>query len=738
MTYLGAPGTTPRRLAAVLALRLTAFALAALAVARPFLGSPEARDVVQRLLLVIDCSESMTITDESQEARWDFMLRQLRDSAPALDRLRNEENVAVEFYRFARDTAPFDPADPGKPDGKRTDVGAMLHQLGEQGDGRTYRGLVVLTDGRNNGIQGFLPMKEVARWRERRCPVHTVLFGNPKTPTGLRDVAVTAVTPEPSPVPIKGDLAVRATIESRGFGGSRARVRLLLDDQEVPVKLFLAGKETPEVGQTVTLSNNQSLTEVRLRTTAPAKPGEVKVVVRVDPLPGERNTLNNEMGTYLTVTKEGVSVLLVDKQRAWEPQLLCDVIGRDKRIHLYVVWLRGDEPPDARAGDLFQFDKRKYDVVILGDVTAAQLRAVNKEAPEAIARLVDGGAGFLMLGGFSSFGDGDWKGTPIERLLPVDLSVTGQVEGDVQMLPTEPGLRLFGYVLSLADGKRANEEVAWKALPPLNGMSKLRERRDGIESVLARSARDEPILVARNSGKGGRGRTLAFAGDTTYLWVRDPEGQEKHARFWRGMVGWLAHQDEAEGSVWIRPDKDARGLLVGETRPFSVGVRSKGGLDIKEARFPRAEVVGPKGRQKIDVVRENGEDRGVFKPQGPGEYTVEVDGVAKDPSGGEVRGTARCRFLVYDTDAEMSDWAADDKFLMNLAQEGRGQFVKGARLPEFLERLPRPPAAGGRDRQRVWPDWRGQGRSPFLATFFVLFVAALGGEWLLRRRWGMV
>jgi hypothetical protein len=35
------------------------------------------------------------------------------------------------------------------------------------------------------------------------------------------------------------------------------------------------------------------------------------------------------------------------------------------------------------------------------------------------------------------------------------------------------------------------------------------------------------------------------------------------------------------------------------------------------------------------------------------------------------------------------------------------------------------------------PDWRTTGRSPFLLSFFVLFVACLSVEWLLRRRWGM-
>src|SRR5439155_10225252 len=112
--------------------------------------------------------------------------------------------------------------------------------------------------------------------------------------------------------------------------------------------------------------------EVVLTVDAPAAPGEVKVTLKVDPVPGEVSTDNNEISTYVTVTKEGVSVLFVDKLRFPEPQLICDALSTDPRIRLYMVWLRSDEPtPDQAA--LFQFDKQHYDVIILGDVSAAKL-----------------------------------------------------------------------------------------------------------------------------------------------------------------------------------------------------------------------------------------------------------------------------------------------------------------------------------------------------------------------------
>ena len=45
-----------------------------------------------------------------------------------------------------------------------------------------------------------------------------------------------------------------------------------------------------------------------------------------------------------------------------------------------------------------------------------------------------------------------------------------------------------------------------------------------------------------------------FGGDTTYRWVRNEKGEELHHRFWKQVVVWLARQEDAEGSVYVKPD----------------------------------------------------------------------------------------------------------------------------------------------------------------------------------------
>lgn len=728
-TYLGHPAATRRRTAVVLALRLLAFLLAGLAIVRPALAFAERNLFRSQLLIVCDCSASMTIQDESNHlSRWDLLLRMLRESRSELEQLREENQVDVRFHKFAGDTVEFHPFDAGPADGKRTDTGAMLRALYDRREGgQPLRYLLLLSDGADNGGTRTPALSEAARWRGVPCPIHTFACGNPTTADRQNDVAITAISTEPALVPSKGKLIVKLTVDAPGFENSTVRVRLFLDNKEV-----LARDEA------LPLTSGNA---IRLECNAPSRPGEVKLRVQVDDPKrkdeapnGDLFPLNNKIETFITVTKEGVSVLLVDKQRAMEPPFICDALSGDPRIRVTPVWLRGGQTVDANSGDLFRFDKQSYDVIILGDVTAAQMKAVSPQSLRAIERLVEQGAGLVMIGGYSTFGNGDWQGTSLERMLPVDMeSSKGQVEEDRKMLPTQDGLRKFAYLLRLADGRKP--EQAWQELNDLEGINVLHKSRKGIETVLAESNKGEPILIAQNYGNG---RVLAFAGDTTYRWVSNREKQQMHARFWRQMVIWLAKQEDAEGAVWVKPD--TRRLPIHGELAFQVGARGKSGVDLKDGTY-KVEAIGPDGvKVPVATARTASGERGTFvKTDVPGEYRIAVHGEAKDASsGGTVVGEASARFIVYDEDIEMSRRAADYDFLKKLATAGGGDFHRVEELPAFLSRLRSEALNRHKPKLTLRPDWRSSSRSAFFPIFFVLFVVVLSVEWLLRRRWGMV
>jgi len=720
-TYRGL-GVPRRRMAAVVALRLTALAVAVVTVLRPALAIREEDKTPSKLLLAVDASKSMTVADEvDNKSRWVTAERVLRRSQEALDRLSGEYNVTLQPHYFSADVTDDKP----EPEGPRSDFGQLLRSLANRyGQERALRGLIILSDGADNGTR-FPAQGEAARYRALNCPIYTFALGRPNTSAQQSDLAVTAVVAEPSPVPVKGRLAVRVAIDAPGFANSQATVRLLFDGQEVVAKPALLTSEAAN--------------EVILETNAPPTPGEIKLTVKVDQRPGEASAANNELTTYLTVSKEGLSVLVIDRLRL-ELKYIRRALAGDPRIRLFEALRQTDDPPRGAAAEAYNFDRQAYDVIVIGDVSARRLAGGDPAVWARIEELVRvRGTGLLMVGGQDAFGAGGWASTPVGDALPVWTDSAGQVDEPVQLLPVPEARN--DYLMRIGPDWTASEAL-WRRLPALPGYSRLGRRKDGAATV-GQSASGLPLLVRQNYGQG---RTAALALDMTYLWQqlgqaarpRTTEGIDAHARFWRQMMLWLAKQEEAEGSVWVKPD--ARRIPVGGTLGFTVGVRGKTGLELPAAKYEVA-VSGPNAvaAEPVPTAPEKGLDRGTFtKADAAGEYTVKVKGEAKDADGTTVTGEASARFLAYQDDTELLRPAADHEFLARVAAAGGGQAYLADELPKFLDALAGKPLDAAAAKTRYLPDWRSARLGAFPPTLLMLFVGLLGAEWGLRRWWGMV
>jgi len=412
-TYRGVRGASYRRVLLLIAIRVAALIVACLAVLRPSLAFQDELHLPSTLLIAADASESMTIQDQhNNQSRWDYLCRLMRDLEPRFQRLQDERNIRVVAYRFAGDVEAFN-AD-GRADGKRTDFGTMLHELHERHSSeRSLRGVFVLSDGADNGSR-YPALSLASKWRMLPCPIHTFAFGQTTTRPLQRDIAFTAIKPDPSPVASKGKLTVKGVVDAPGFENTTAHVRLFVDNVEMP-----GARDVP---LPKTAGN-----EVELICDAPATAGEIKVTLKIDPVKGEMTHANNEISTFVTVTKEGISVLYVEgKYRAWEPKFIRYALSQERSIRLFESVRLNDEPPSAGEGDLFQFERQHYDVIILGDISARRLSAGNPRVLSAIYQQVyEKGAGLMMLGGYESFGNSDWANSELARLLPVELDATG-------------------------------------------------------------------------------------------------------------------------------------------------------------------------------------------------------------------------------------------------------------------------------------------------------------------------
>lgn len=750
-TYLGSAGSTPRRVGILITLRLTALLLAVLLALRPSAAITEIPKLPSTLIVVVDSSESMTVKDEANYTRWDFVRKELERCGPLFDQLRDEQQVTIYLYHFHKD---FDPqrdtySDDVKPEGKRTDFGTMLSKLYDRHQGeKLVRGVVILSDGADNGTaKPALP--EAARFRGIACPVYCFAVGTTAARSDQKDIGFTSINPDPSPAAIKSEIKVKAKLNAQGFEGAKIKVRLSIDGEVKALQDFALPKNTDN--------------EIEIVTKAPDKPGEVKVRLELVDAPENQVTkLNDAIETYLTITKEGVRVLVIGKD-GWELKFIRRALASDKRFD-YVEAIRASElagsVDDARR---FDIKEQRYDVIILGDVSPKMLTAVRPTILNEIKELVtEKGLGLMMTGGAYSLGGNDgilgaegWNKTPIADILPVVLPDQPPVPivEPITMRPTEFGLQ--HYLLKLAAGKKEND-LAWDLLnspdTQLQGYTPMGKRKQNAID-LARvndPLNGPPILAGIELGKDGR--VLAFAASDTYFWTRPlPDATKRkgafdlHTRFWKQMVLWLAHQDVVDGNVFVRPEY--RRLVSGGQQKITMGLRDKRGDDIANADL-RYQIIG--AGEVADAKRAKKADRDAkgngtvsFETKIPGEYRVVVWGEGKDVNNEAVNGDATARYVVYpDISDEMLRPAADPDFLLAIENTANGTALDSVRradqLPGFIKEMIANPPKVASPKAKPYPDWRRDKQKFFLPLVLVIFVAILGFEWGLRRAWGMV
>jgi uncharacterized membrane protein len=373
----------------------------------------------------------------------------------------------------------------------------------------------------------------------------------------------------------------------------------------------------------------------------------------------------------------------------------------------------------------------KYDAFILGDLEAD---ALGPENLKAIEQAVGKGKGLLMLGGPSSFGRGRYFGTPLADVLPIKIDALEGADfreaeldrfflpGEVKMVPT--GTHAITRLSGEGDGA-----AVWNRLPKLAWANKFQDVKQapGVR-VLLETPEGSPILV---SGEYGRGRVLAFAGESTFRWPLAGFGRE-HNRFWRQIILWLVQRDDlGKDDVWVKLDQ--RRVSPGSKVTVRAGARTAAGDPLEGAKL-EAMVLHPGGRKEALVLSRDGDDfSATLAPAAAGDYAIEVTA----QEGERAVGTARADFLVFDRDIELSTPAADPDLMASLAawtrQEG-GRAVAPEELPKLLAELAEKPPEYEVRQMR----WKLAGTSGDAWIMMVLMTGTLSAEWFLRKKWRLV
>jgi hypothetical protein len=706
-------------------LRLFALLLTLFAGLRPSLVMSVKRERPAMLLFQVDKSRSMTLSDQAAgRSRWDIATEVLKKVDEEIKRIGPP--LEATFQSFEGAVSDYDPNKTTKADGSETAIGtALTDGPARLGSGRVAA-MFVLSDGGSNA--GPPPMTAAANLKALRIPVNVVTFGSATPDEGIRDIAVKDMISGPT-VFVKNQLQVRATVTAQGFAGRKLTAQLFEEDSPQPVASTQF--DAPENGKPFAIRDLAYI---------PEKPGETKLTLRISPQDGEVTTTNNETGTYVTVLKGGLNVLYVQGTAfSWEYKFLSRALDSSPDVRVDLVILR--KPASLNDGDLDDalLEPGKYDVFIID----APVSVLTPTQIQKLAANVQRGAGLLMLGGRLSFAGGGWANTPVAGVLPVEIPLgMGQNEpdGGLKIVPTNAAAE--SYITRIAaDGSESDR--LWRSLPPIPGAHMFDQVKPNAAILLETEDR-KPLLVSQDLG---RGRTLAFAGET-WVWPRGsvlPGATQDHAlahrRFWRQTILWLARKENQDENP-INLVLDQRRIPRSGRLEFSANARDAKGDPLAGVTFrTRIEPIAPanaplvpepgkdaaKPSESASVFVQGSEARGNYIARGePGEYRLTVEGIVN----GQPIGEASARFLVSQEDRELEQPTADPALLASIAATTGGKVLTPESLIKELASIDLRQFSEFESQEefRLWDNW----------PLFLIFVATISLEWIVRRKAGMV
>ncbi|HYV98172.1 MAG TPA: glutamine amidotransferase, partial [Gemmatimonadaceae bacterium] len=696
-------------------LRGTAVALLILALFRPTLIISSA--VAQRnvLAVMLDDSRSMRLTDlGKQQTRLAAAQRVFADTTDLIKKL--EKQYVLRYFRFAADARPVGSTSSLNGAGTRTDIGAALEGAREELSGTPVAGIVVVTDGADNG--GSDVGTSLLALRARRIPVYTVGVGLERFP---RDIAIERVA-APQNVLEGANVLIDAAIRVRGLGGQKTTVTVEADGR-------IVGSED------ITLPASGDVTNARVRLQS-LTPGTYRLTVRAKLLDGETIAENNEYHTVLRVRRGPERILYVEGEPRPEFGFMRRAVAPDTALQL-VALLRSAEGKYLRLGvrDSLELvggfptsreELFKYPAIILGSLeanffTGDQLRMLADFVSQR-------GGTLLALGGRSAFAEGGYGGTAVEEVLPLTFSRavmdTAGPATEVRVRPTPAGFAHPALQLGANDSASAKK---WRSLPPLTVVNGLGSVRPGATVLLTGRATtgqtDLPILAFQ---RFGRGVSAIFGVQDTWLWQMHADiavDDETHETLWRQMLRWMLEGVPNQVEITALPAR------VGPGEPVTLRARvaDKNYLDVNDA-IVTATVTTPSGRS-VNVplewsLREDGTYTGRFLTEEAGVYALS----ATSAHGRDTTKSVPGSLLADDQGADVEQAELRTPLLRRIAEETKGRYYPLADASKLLEDVKYTDSGVTMKESRdLWD----------LPVVLLALIVLLGAEWTYRRWRGL-
>lgn len=673
--------------------RAIAFILLLLFIADPVFVSfatEERRAVVP---IMIDISRSMSIADTEEGARIDAAAE---DAALIAEQL---EDADIEFIPFAGSAAvapsPIDSI--GVADGEGTDIYGALGTVVGKYQSENFSSVILLTDGRvTRGMTSSgkdLPVK-----------VFSIGYGDSTEGVDLR---------------IDGILYERTL-----FTGNKARIEAMIAAHGVESGRIAAGLYEGDRLLSEVVKNAEGRGG-RIRTVFEFKPereGVYDLSVRVDPVKTEKILQNNTEQFRITVLKDRLRILYIDRYADWNMTFLGNLVKRSERLEMDIVtWnpaagyhlLPGGTRWSVTNGGQ---ELLAYDIVIIGDDDSL---FTGTAGARSLVRFVQMGGGVLFIAGEVS---------PLLRRGPVELLepiLPVRAPGDPVLLTgefnvrTNPGAGAGGLSEVIDTG--GNLSRMPPLLAALAGMEASASA--SVPVIMEKNGEVFPMLVARRFGDGA---SAVLLGSPLWRWKLAGEaGEEAYAALFTGLIEYLA---EGIDTPALELQADRTVYRAGERSEINAYIRPGTGID-----GIRGEVIPVSGESEstvrtfvFDPVRGTaGEFRARLAPLPPGEYRIRAD--AESASGETIR--SETSITVDPVSVEFISTSRDNGFLRRLSTFSGGRMLERSGISSIRELV---------DTEADTVDKRETRSARESLLFFISIISVLGIEWILRKSWGMV
>ncbi len=714
-------------------LRLLAALVLLLGWLRPGLVSTTEHESSGAIAVLLDQSQSMTLpSDTASMDRWQVLQNVWSAIVASSDlKIGQAQVVPYVFDQTLRLAATDDlpllkRTLKSPPSGRLTDLGKVLSDLQRTQVEPPLRGVILISDATQTVLPPAVePLRVATQMAQLDQPILVVGVGPRASGTQFRDVAIEGL-PEHFDAFDKKELNIPLVVKAQGLQGQKIDLTLRLRSSGKADQI-LAAKELLATSLSQTLPQN-------IQIIAP-EAGEylLQAEVKVGADANEQVTTNNQAIAFVTVREGGARILYLEGEPRTEQKFLKWSLNSSKDFVVDFAWIQEKDRrswPKDLAKPPANIDFSKYDVIILGDLDSSAISTANHAA---IRQRVEKGGGILLLGGYHSFDAGGYGRSSLATVFPVELGKSPSQSFDAPInlsfqtaQPTRIKITAQHPITTLTT--EPENTRLWRELTPLLSINRLgKPRVDPGVQVLAVSENNEPILV---TGEYGRGRVLAFAGDSTYQWWLHGN-QQIHKQFWRQAVLWLLQRDAISEGFLLKLER--RRLMVDETTTLNLDWF--GGSENRPMPEKLKLELTREGKfvQNLEsiAVAENRREAKIAGLSQPGLYRAALTATSAD--GKQYK--AEMAFIVTDESRELAQPAADWQMMTNLVSANKsagGQLLLPEDIGQGIQWL--------RDRQEsvkvttlekrrlgdaAWDSW----------LYLIVFCALMSCEWGLRKSW---